>query len=177
MSAVRPYGIMGTFPTPEELLSAARDLRGKGFSRMDAFSPYPIEGLPDVLGKKPTRLPYVVLAGGLLGAAAAYLLILYSVEINYPINVGGRPLHSWPPFLVLAFEAGILGAALAGFVGLLWANGLQYYHPVFNVSDFSYGTGGRFHLLIESADPLFRPNATEELLAELGAAHVELVRP
>jgi len=174
MSAERPYGIMGTFPTPEELLSAARDLRGKGFSRMDAFSPYPIEGLPDVLGKKPTRLPYVVLAGGLLGAAAAYLLILYSVEINYPINVGGRPLHSWPPFVVIAFEAGILGAALAGFLGVLVANGLpRYHHPVFNAERFTFARGGRFYLLIEAVDPKYRKGVTRGQLTRLGAEIVE----
>jgi hypothetical protein len=172
-----PYGAMATFATPERLLAAVRDLRGRGFSRLDAFSPFPVEGLPAALGIRPTRLPYAVLAGGIAGALAAYLLILYSVEINYPINVGGRPLDSWPAYLVLAFEGGILGAALAGFVGLIRANGLQYYHPVFNVSDFSYGTGGRFHLLVEAADPLFRPAATRRLLAELGADHVEMVRP
>ncbi|MBZ9974248.1 MULTISPECIES: DUF3341 domain-containing protein [unclassified Mesorhizobium] len=178
MSAPQPYGMMATFPTPESLSSAVQSLREFGYTRLDAFSPYPIEGLPEKLGARRTRLPYVVLAGGLLGAAAAYLLILYSVEIDYPINVGGRPMNAWPAYLVLAFEAGVLGAAIAGFVGMLAANGLpRYHHPVFGVSDFSYGSGGRFHLLLKASDPLFRPVAARNLLKRLGAHHIELVKP
>jgi hypothetical protein len=175
---VEAYGLTATFPTAEALTAAVSDLRERGYRRMDAFSPFPIDGLAELLGMRPTRLPWAFLAGGVLGAAGIYLLILYSVLIDYPVDVGGRPLNSWPPFLVLAFEAGILGAALAGFVGLLFANGQpEYYHPVFNASDFSYGRGGTFHLLVESADPLFRPRQTRTLLEDLGATHVEAIAP
>ena len=113
-------------------------------------------------------------AGAVAGAAVAYGLILYSVEIDYPINVGGRPLHSWPAFVIIAFEAAILGAALAGFLGMLAANGLpRYYHPVFNAKSFTYAQGGKFYLLVEADDPKFRKGVTKGQLTRLGAETVE----
>src|SRR5690606_28369744 len=107
----------------------------------------------------------------------AYGLILYSVEIDYPLNVGGRPLHSWPAYTVIAFEAAILGAAVAGFIGMIVANGLpRYYHPVFNADIFSFAKGGGFYLLVETADPHFGKDATKAQLRRLGAASVAEVK-
>jgi hypothetical protein len=171
------YGVIAAFADADALTAAARDMRRRGYSRMDAFSPYAVKGLAkEVLGMRKTRLPFVVLAGGIIGALFAYGLILYSVEIDYPVNVGGRPLHSWPPFIVIAFEAGILGAAMAGFIGVLAANRLpQYYHPVFNAETFTYARGGKFYLLIEAADPKFRKTAVKGQLTKLGAQTVEEV--
>jgi hypothetical protein len=170
------YGVIAAFAEPEALLDATRKMRERGYSRMDVFSPFEVEGLADVLAIPKTRLPWVVLAGGVAGAVLVYALILYSVEINYPVNVGGRPLHSWPPFVVIAFEAGILGAALAGFFGLLAANGFpEYYHPVFNARNFTYALGGKFYLLVEAADPKFRKGVTRGQLTRLGAESVEEV--
>jgi hypothetical protein len=171
------YGVIAAFPDADALKAAARDMRRRGYRRMDAFSPYAVENLAEeVFGMRKTRLPWVVLAGGIIGAVFAYGLILYSVEIDYPVNVGGRPLHSWPPFIVIAFEAGILGAAMAGFIGVLAANRLpQYYHPVFNAETFTYARGGKFYLLIEAADPKFRKTAVKGQLTKLGAQTVEEV--
>jgi hypothetical protein len=145
---------------------------------MDAYSPYAVDGLAqEVLGMRRTRLPRVVLVGAILGFVLVYALILYSVEIDYPIDVGGRPLHSWPAFLVIAFEAGILGAALAGFFGMLAANGLpQYHHPVFDAETFTFARGGKFYLLVEAADPKFRKAVTKGQLTRLGADSVEEVK-
>ena len=170
------YGVIAAFADPEALTLAARTMRDKGYGRMDAFSPYEVHGLADILGMRKTRLPWVVLIGAVAGGLLVYALILYSVEVDYPLNVGGRPLHSWPPFTVIAFEAAILGAALAGFAGMLWANGLpQYYHPVFNAKTFTYARGGKFYLLVEAADPKFRKGVTKAQLTRLGAETVEEV--
>ncbi|EYD73939.1 hypothetical protein Rumeso_04536 [Rubellimicrobium mesophilum DSM 19309] len=107
-----------------------------------------------------------------------YGLILWSVLVDYPVDVGGRPLHAWGPFAVLAFEGGILGAALAGFAGLLWANGMpEYYHPVFNAPSFTYAKGGRFWLLVEAGDPAFDPARTRRELDATDPAAVEEVAP
>jgi hypothetical protein len=170
------YGIIAAFADPDALTQAVSAMRDKGYRRMDAFSPFEVRGLADSLGMRKTRLPWAVLLGGAVGAVLVYTLMLYSVEIDYPVNVGGRPLHSWPPFLVIAFEAGILGAALAGFFGMLWANGLpQYYHPVFNAATFTYARGGKFYLLVEAADPKYRKGVTKRQLTRLGAETVEEV--
>lgn len=170
------YGLMAVFANPEGLVEAARAMRERGYRRMDAFSPFPMKELDAILEIPKTRLPWVVLAGGIAGAALVYALIWYSVEIDYPINVGGRSLHSWPPFVVIAFEAGILGAALAGFLGVLVANGLpRYHHPVFNAESFTYARGGKFFLLIEVADPKYRKGVTRGQLTRLGAETVEEV--
>ncbi|WP_027168534.1 DUF3341 domain-containing protein [Mesorhizobium sp. WSM3224] len=168
------YGLMAAFADPEALIDAARGMRERGYRRMDAFSPFPLEELDGILEIPKTRLPWAVLVGGITCAALVYALIWYSVEVDYPINVGGRPLHSWPPFVVIAFEAGILGAAFAGFLGVLVANGLpRYYHPVFNAESFTYARGGRFYLLIEATDPKYRKSVTKRQLTRLGAEIVE----
>ncbi|TPL02339.1 MULTISPECIES: DUF3341 domain-containing protein [unclassified Mesorhizobium] len=170
------YGLMAVFADSEALVAAARHMRQRGYRRMDAFSPFPVKELDGILEIPKTRLPWVVLAGGIAGAAIVYALIWYSVEVDYPINAGGRPLHSWPPFVVIAFEAGILGAAFAGFLGVLAANGLpRYHHPVFNAGSFSYASGGKFYLLIEAADPKYRKGVTRGQLTRLGAETVEEV--
>ncbi|MEX2615238.1 MAG: DUF3341 domain-containing protein [Alphaproteobacteria bacterium] len=168
------YGLLGEFPDPETLTSAARRMRESGYRRMDAFSPFPIDGLAAALGMRKTRLPWVVLAGGVIGAAATYGLVWYSLAIDYPINVGGRPLHAWTPFVVLAFEGGILGAGLSAFFGMLAANGQpEYYHPVFNAKKFSYARGGGFFLLVEAADPRFDRAEVARNLAAVEAISIE----
>lgn len=172
------FGIVASFSGPEPLVEAVRRLRHAGYRRMDAFSPFPVDGLAEALGMAPTRLPFLVLAGAVAGAGATYGLILYSVLVDYPINAGGRGLHSWPAFVVLAFEGGILGAALAAFFGMLTANGLpQYYHPVFHSPLLSADSGGNFCLLVEAADPAFDRDETGALLRRLGARDVTEVAP
>lgn len=173
------HGLLAAFDEPDRLREAAGRMRDMGYRRLEAFSPYAVEGIDEALGRTAkTRLPLAMLVGGIIGAAATYGLILWSVLVDYPVDVGGRPLHAWPPFTVLAFEGGILGAALTGFVGLLWANGLpRYYHPVFNAPSFTYAKGGRFWLLVEAADPAFDPERTRRDLLATGPASVEEVAP
>jgi hypothetical protein len=171
-----PHGLIAAFADPEALIEAARTMRARGYCRMDAFSPFHVHGLAELLGMRKSRLPWAILAGAGLGAVLVYGLILYSVEIDFPLNVGGRPLHSWPAFLVIGFEAAILGAALTGFFGMLAANRLpEYYHPVFNARSFTYARGGKFYLFVEAADPKFRKSVTKGQLTRLGAETVEEV--
>jgi hypothetical protein len=175
MARRRPglYGLMAEFREPTELVAAVARLREAGYTRIDAFTPMPIEGLAELIGFRERRLPLVVLAGGLVGAVAGYGLQYWVSVVDYPINVGGRPLHSWPAFIPVTFELTILCAALAAVLGLLALNGLPMpYHPVFNAPRFAFASRDRFFLLVEASDPLFDRRGTRALLASLGPREV-----
>ena len=168
------YGLMAEFRAPGEIVAAARRAREAGFIKMDAYTPFPIEELSEALGWRTRgRLPRLVLAGGLAGAAAGYGLQYYSAVIAYPVNVGGRPLHSWPSFIPITFETAVLFAALTAVLGMLALNGLpRPYHPVFNAPNFALASSDRFFLCIESDDPRFDPVSTRQFLQDLGASEV-----
>ncbi|HET9480822.1 MAG TPA: DUF3341 domain-containing protein [Candidatus Polarisedimenticolia bacterium] len=163
------YGLMAEFRNPTAVVEAARRAHEAGYRRIDAFTPYPIEELSEAMGWRTRgRLPKIVLTGGLLGAAAGYLMQYYASAIAYPLNVGGRPLHSWPSFIPVTFETAILGAALSAVLGMLALNGLpRPYHPVFNAPNFALASTDRFFLCIESRDPLFDPDRTRAFLETL----------
>jgi hypothetical protein len=162
------YGLLAEFDTPDALVAATRQAHAKGFRRMDAYSPFPIEELSEALGLRKTKLPLLVLIGGILGGATGFLMQWYSSVVAYPMNVGGRPLNSWPAFLVVTFELTILGAALFAVLGMLALNGLPMpYHPVFNVPGFALATRDRFFLCVEATDPLFDRAGTAEFLRGL----------
>lgn len=172
------HGLLAAFESPEALTTAAIRLRRRGFTAMDAFTPFPIEGLAEDLGYRGSPLPFVVLAGGILGFVTLFALELYSVLTNYPINVGGRPLFSWPAFIIPAFETGILGATLCGFFGMLVLNGLpKLYHPVFNAPNFTLARDDRFCLLVMSTDPLYDRAKLRRLFRAFGATAIEQVSP
>ena len=168
------YGVMAEFDDPSSLVTATNRAREEGYRRMDAYSPYPIEELHDALGEHHSRLPLVVLIGGLIGCIGGYSLQYWVSAIAYPINVGGKPLHSWPAFIPVTFECTILLAAFAAVFGMLALNGLpQPYHPVFNVDSFEMATRNRFFLCIEARDPMFERKKTRGFLAQLeGVAEV-----
>ena len=170
------YGLMADFENPQDLIKAASNAYEAGYRKMDAYSPMPIEGLAEAIGFHRTWLPYLVLLGGILGGLAGYLLQYYTMVIDYPINVGGRPLHSWPAFIPVTFEMTILGASATAVLGMLALNGLPMpYHPVFNVQKFELASQNRFFLCIESRDPKFHPEATREFLESLLPAEVHEV--
>jgi hypothetical protein len=167
------YGLLAEFNTPEELLRAAERAYADGYRRMDAYSPFPVHGLAEAIGFHTNRLPLLVLLGGLLGAGVGFFSQYYASVIDYPINVGGRPLNSWPSFIPITFEVTILMAALAAVLGMLALNGLpQPYHPVFNVPRFALATRDRFFLGIEAGDPRFDPASTRRFLEGLGPREV-----
>jgi hypothetical protein len=167
---------MAEFESPAALVDAARRAREEGYTRMDGYAPFPVEELPEALGLRPSRVPALVLVGGLLGGAGGFLMQWYSAAWSYPINVGGRPNFSWPAFIPVTFELTILMAALFAFLGMLALNGLPMpYHPVFNVPRFALATRDRFFLCIESADPRFDRAATADFLRGLGPREVNVV--
>jgi hypothetical protein len=162
------YGLMAEFDEPNTLIEAAHRARKAGYRRMDAFSPFPIEELSEAIGFHHTNVPLVVLIGGILGGLSGFLMQYWISVYNYPLNIGGRPLNSWPAFIVPTFELTILGAALFGVFGMLALNGLPMpYHPVFNVERFAFATKDRFFLVIEARDPRFDRKQTEDFLQSL----------
>ena len=173
MDKVPPYGLMAEFENPDALLSATRRAFEAGFRRMDAYTPFPIEGLAEALGSHRTHVPLVILIGGLIGCLGGFYLQYWVHVIDYPLIIGGRPLNSWPAFVPVTFELTILIAALFGFFGLLIMNGLPMpYHPVFNVERFQLASRDRFFLCIEVGDPKFDPDGTRRFLESLGSLGV-----
>ena len=172
------YGVMAEFDSPTALVNAARAARDKGYRKLDAYSPFPIGELSDVLDLHKNRLPLIVLAGGILGGMVGYLMQYYVTVWDFPINIGGRPLHSWPAYIVITFEMTILLAAISAVMGLLALCGLpMFYHPAFNVPRFALASRNRFFLLIEATDPLFDARATSEFLETLEPKEVSEVAP
>ena len=172
------YGLIAEFEAPEALLEAARRAYVTGYRHMDAYSPFPVEGLAAAIGFQRTRLPLVVLLGGIIGGVGGFLLQYYAAVIDYPLNVGGRPLNSWPAFIPVTFELTILVAALFAVLGMLALNGLPMpYHPVFNVPRFALASRDHFFLCIEARDHLFDLQRTQQFLESLGAREVTEVAP
>jgi hypothetical protein len=172
---VRPavYGLMAEFDNPTDAVAAARRVHEEGYRRIDAFSPYPVEELSEAIGVHSTHMPLIVLIGGILGGLTGYLMQFYIATVYYPINVGGKPLHSWPAFIPITFECTVLGAGLFAVFGMLAMNGLpEPYHPVFNAPNFALASRDRFFVLVESADPKFDRERTAEFLRTLNAREV-----
>jgi hypothetical protein len=163
------YGLLAEFSTAEALLDAARAARAHGYAELEAYSPFPIEGLSELVGLKRNHIPLITLLGGIAGGAGAYFLQWYTAVVDYPINVGGRPLHSWPSFIPATFELTILGAALAAVSGMLVLNGLpRLHHPLFDVDEFALATRNRFFLCLPARDPAFDPERSRGFLHGLG---------
>jgi hypothetical protein len=170
------YGVMAEFDNPTSLVNAARAAREKGYRKLDAYTPFPIEALHEVLHLHRNKLPLIVLIGGLLGGIGGYLLQYYVTVWHYPINIAGRPLHSWPAYIIITFEMTILLASLSAVLGLFALCGLpQPYHPTFNVPRFAMASNDRFFLCIEAADPLFDARQTAQFLEGLEAREVSEV--
>lgn len=167
-AATEIYGVLAEFGDAESLTAAARAARGAGYRRLDAYSPIPIENLAEDLGRQPSGLPLVTFVGGFLGGLSSYALQYYVAVIANPLNVGGRPLHSWPAYVPIVFETTILGAALAAVLGMLALNGLpRPHHPLFNVPEFKLASRDRFFLCLEARDPQFDLEQAQQFLRGL----------
>jgi hypothetical protein len=167
------YGLMAEFDSAQALLEAAGKVRGAGYTKADAFSPFPIHGLAEALGFRERRVAPIVLAFGIIGALAGYGLEYWTQVIAFPMNIGGRPFHAWVSFIPPAFETTILFAAFSAGIGMLFLNGLpQPYHPVFNAKRFHLASQDKFFLVIETTDPRFDVHATRQFLEGLKATEV-----
>ena len=178
MSTAPVYGLLAEFDSPEDLVAAGERAYADGYRRLDAYTPFPVHGLAEAIGFRTNRLPLLVLIGGIVGAGVGFFSQYYAAVIDYPLNVGGRPLNSWPAFIPITFEVTILAAAATAVLGMLALNGLpQPYHPVFNAPRFALATRDRFFLCIEATDPRFDSEATRKFLEGLGAKEVTDVEP
>jgi hypothetical protein len=167
------YGLMAEFEAPQQILSATRRARLAGYRDMDAYTPYPVEGLSAELGLPRTRVPFVVFVAGLVGAGAGFFMQWFTMSVDYPFNVGGRPTNSWPAFIPVTFEVMVLVASFAALFGMLFLNGLpRPHHPVFNVPRFDRASQDRFFLCIEATDPIYEAEGTRRFLEELQASTV-----
>ena len=169
---------MAEFDTPKELLSASERAYESGYRKMDAYTPFPVHGLAAAIGFRGDRLPWVVFIGGVVGCVGGYMLQYWVSVIEYPVNVGGRPLHSWPAFIPVTFELTILVAAFSCVLGMFALNGLpEPYHPVFNVERFALASRNRYFLCIEAKDPKFDEKVTRSFLEGLEPYEVHEVEP
>jgi hypothetical protein len=167
------FGLMAEFDNVNDAVIAARRTYAAGYRKLDAYSPFPVEELSEAIGFHKNGVALVCLVGGLLGCTAAYVLQWWINTISYPINIGGRPLHSWPSFVIVTFEMTILFSGLSAVFGMLALNGLPMpYHPVFNVPRFELASRDRFFLVIFSSDRNYDPIGTREFLEGLNAISV-----
>ncbi len=177
MSEQGTYGMMGRYASADELIEAVRVARSQGYRRLDAYTPFPVHGLSDALGAEDARLPWLVFLCGLAGAALGYGLQYFVSVIDYPLNVGGRPLHSWPSFIPVTFETTVLLAAFGAVFGMFAMNGLpRPHHPVFAVPGFDRASSDAFFLCIEASDPRYEPDEVRNMLRSSGAVEVSEVR-
>jgi hypothetical protein len=171
------YGLMASFPSGDALLAAAERVRDEGYAKTDAYSPFPIEGMTEALGAPHTKLSMLVLLGALFGGLSGFLMQYWMEAIDYPKNIGGRPLVSWPAFIPATFEMTILLGSFTAVIGMLALNRLpQPYHPVFNVPQFRTASRDGFFLVVESTDPKFDLERTRgflETLNPIGVYEVE----
>lgn len=167
------HGVMAEFDSAQAIVDAARTTMAGGFTKVEAYTPIPIEELNDIIHQRRTHLSKFVLCGGLAGMGTGFALQYWASTIAYPFVIGGRPFASWPAFIIPSYELTILFSALTAAIGMFALNGLpQPYHPVFNVERFSLASSDKFFLVVESNDPKFDQGATTRFLQELGAKGV-----
>lgn len=168
MKHTATYGLMAEFDNPSDLVAAARHTYEAGYKKIDAYSPFPIEELSEAIGFHKDSVALVTLIGGLVGGLSGYLMQYWIAAVSYPVNVGGKPYHSWPAFIVVTFEMTILFAGISAVLGMLALNGLPMpYHPVFHVPRFAFATKDRFFLIVFSSDPKYDTVKTRAFLGNL----------
>jgi hypothetical protein len=172
----RIYGLMAEFDTPEALLAAVRKARAEGYRRIDAYSPFPVEGLSEAMALPASPIPWIMLGGAIVGALTGFFMQEIATTQMLTLNIGGRPLNSWPAYIPITFELMILFGAFSGLFGLFFLDGLpQPYHPVFNVPEFIHVTSDRFYLSIEGRDLKFDRVSTRQFLQGLGSHQISEV--
>lgn len=177
MSKAQAFGLLAEFETTQELYHACETVRDEGFSRWDAYTPFPVHGLDKAMGLGRSHLPWIVLVCGLSGAALGFLLQAWVSVDAYAVIVSGKPLLSWQAFIPVTFECGVLLGSFGAVFGMFGLNRLpRWHHPLFDSERFTAVTDDRFFIAIEAADPRYDKMKTKKLLKSLGASHVELVK-
>jgi hypothetical protein len=167
------YGVMAEFEHSEQIIEATRRVYEAGYRKMDAYTPFPMHEIFHAMHEHRTWVSPITMVGGLTGLVGGFMLQTWTTVIDYPLNIGGRPLFSWPAFIPITFESMVLLAAFSALIGMIALNGLpQPYHPVLNVPGFERASLDRFFLCIESTDPKFDAAATAGFLSSLGAQRV-----
>lgn len=175
MSMHRVYGLALEFDSPAVLIKAAKKIHAEGFHHFEVYSPYPIKELEEFVPSD-NLVPMMCLTGGVIGALTAQIMEYYVAAYEYPINVGGRPLNSWPSYIPITFELTVLFASIAAFFGMLWLAGLPLlHHPVFNLPEFARASSDRFFLIIDGADAVLQNEVKRESLKEVGAIAIREV--
>jgi hypothetical protein len=176
MKDPRIYGLLAEFDSVDTVITAAHRVREAGYRKVDAYSPFPLEELSEAIGFEKNGVALVCLVGGLLGCTGAYILQWWVNTISYPVNIGGRPFHSWPSFIIVTFEMTILFSGLSAVFGMLALNGLPMpYHPVFNVPRFDAASRDRFFIIIFSSDKNYDSVRTRTFLEGLNPLSVSEV--
>jgi hypothetical protein len=153
---ISTYGVVAEFADAHDVLHAVHEARAAGYTVMEAYSPVPVHGLDEAIGRKRSKLPWIVFAAGLTGCVGGFFMQVWMAHIDYPWNVGGRPTLSWPAFIPVTFELTILSSALAAVFGMFGLNGLpRPHHPIFNTPNFDRSTLDHYFLCIEAEDPEF----------------------
>lgn len=166
-------GVIGEFHDPARIVLAARVFKEAGFAHMEAFTPMPVDELTEYLGRERAIIPALVLCGALVGAIGAFSFMTWTWLVDYPINIGGRPMFSWPAYIPITFEMAVLAGSYAGGIGMLLLNRLpRLSHPVFEVPGFERATQDRFFLMVEATDPQFSPERVTALFEEVSALSI-----
>lgn len=172
------FGVLAEFASPAKLYSGCEQIRDAGYKKWDAYTPFPVHGLERAMGIPNSKVPWISLVLGLTGASSGFFMEWWMSAVDYPLIISGKPLLSWPAFVPVTFELGILFAAFGAVFGMLALNRLpQPYHPLFQSKNFERVTDDKFFVAIEAGDPQFDPKATAEFLESLGATNIELVKP
>jgi hypothetical protein len=167
------FGLMAEFDDVNDVITAAHRVYSAGYRKIDAYSPFPVEELSEAIGFHKNGVALICLVGGLLGCTGAYVLQWWINTISYPINIGGRPFHSWPSFIIVTFEMTILFSGLSAVFGMLALNGLPMpYHPVFNVPRFEFASKDRFFIVVFSSDKNYDAVRTRQFLEGLNPISV-----
>jgi hypothetical protein len=172
----RTWGLLARYDTTSEIMKACETVRDAGYTKWDACTPFPVHNLDKAMGVKPTSLPWIVLGCGLTGGTLGLAYMLWTSVVDYPLNIGGKPLASVPAFVPITFELTVLLSVFGAFFGLWYLCGLpQLFHPAFAKPSFERVTDDKFVILIEADDPKFDRSKTTELLRSTGASLVEEV--
>ena len=176
--STQPWGLIAEFASSDALLNAVREARSAGYRRAEAYAPFAVEGLGEALGVRPRGIAFACLVGTVLGGVLGYFMQWYAAVVSYPIDIGGRPLHSWPMFVPVSFSLAVLGGAFATVGAMLWRAGMpRLYHPVFNAPDFDLSMRNRFFLCLRRDDPAFDDRQARALLQRLDPLRVSEVMP